>query len=65
LSRVVVTKTDSGGSGFNYAEIVGNGMEARLANSYYPPEERGLRNTAVNWAAQLEAASLNNIIREF
>ncbi len=40
-------------------------MEARLANSYYPPEERGLRNTAVNWAAQLEAASLNNIIREF
>jgi hypothetical protein len=65
LSRVVVTKTDSGGSGFNYAEIVGNGMEAGLANFYYPPEERGLRNTAVNWAAQLEAASLNNIIREF
>ena len=28
LSCVVVTKTDSGGSGFNYAEIVGNGMEA-------------------------------------
>ena len=62
LSCVVVTKTDSGGS---YAEIVGNGMEAGLANFYYPPEERGLRNTAVNWAAQLEAASLNNIIREF
>ena len=65
LSCVVVTKTDSGGSGFNYAEIVGNGMEAGLANFYCPPEERGLRNTAVNWAAQLEAASLNNIIREF
>jgi len=41
------------------------GWEAGLANSYYPPEERGLRNTAVNWAAQLEAASLNNIIMEF
>jgi len=39
-------------------------MEAGLANFYYPPEERGLRNTAVNWAAQLEAASLSNIIRE-
>jgi hypothetical protein len=40
-------------------------MEAGLANFYYPPQERGLHNTAVNWAAQLEAASLNNIIREF
>jgi hypothetical protein len=41
------------------------GMEAELSNFYYPPEERSLRNTAVNWASQLEAASLNNIIREF
>ena len=65
LSRVVVTKTDSGGSRFNFSEIVGNGMEAGLSNFYYPPEERGLRNTAVNWVAQLEAASINNIIREF
>jgi hypothetical protein len=65
LSRVVVTKMDSGGTGFNYAEIVGNGMEAGLSNFYYPPQERGLRSTAVNWVAQLEAASLNNIIREF
>jgi len=65
LSRVVVTKTDSGGKTFNFSEIVGNGMEAGLANFYYPPEERGLRNTAVNWASQLEAASLNNLFREF
>jgi hypothetical protein len=65
LSRVVITKTDSGGTGFNYSEIVGNGMEAGLSNAYYPPEERSLSNTAVNWAAQLEAASINNIVREF
>jgi hypothetical protein len=65
LSRVVVTKTDSGGRSFNFSEILGNGMEAGLANFYYPLQERGLRNTAVNWVAQLEAASLNNIIREF
>jgi len=65
LSRVVVTKMDSGGTGFNYSEIVGNGMEAGLSNLYYPPEERSLHNTAINYVAQLEAASLNNIIREF
>ncbi len=65
LSRVVVTKTDSGSRSFNYSKIVGSGMEAGLSNFYYPPQERGLRSTAVNWAAELEAASLNNIIREF
>ncbi len=65
LSRVVVTKTDSGGNSFNISEIAGNGMEAGLANFYYPPEERSLHNTAVNWASQLEAAGLNNLIREF
>jgi hypothetical protein len=65
LSRVVLTKTDSGGTGLNYSEIVGNGMEAGLSNLYYPPEERSLRNTAVNWAAQLEAATINNFVREF
>ena len=65
LSRVVLTKTDSGGTSFNYSEIVGNGMEAGLSNLYYPAEERSLRNTAVNWAAQLEAATINNIVREF
>jgi hypothetical protein len=65
LSRVFLTKTDSGSLSFNFSEIVGNGMEAGLSNLYYPPQERSLHNTAVNWAAQLEAASLNNIIREF
>ena len=65
LSRVVVTMTDSGGRSFNCSEIVGNGMEAGLANFYYPPQERSFHNTAVNWASQLEAASLNNLFREF
>jgi hypothetical protein len=65
LSRVVVTRTDSGGKSFNFSEILGNGMEAGLANFYYPPQERSLHNTAVNWMTQLEAASLNNLFREF
>jgi hypothetical protein len=65
LSRVMLTKTDSGGISFNFSEILGNGMEAGLANFYYPPQERSLHNTAVNWVAQLEAASLNNLVREF
>ena len=65
LSRIAVTKTDSGGRSFNYSEVVGNAMEAGLSNLYYPAEERSLHNTAMNYLAQLEAASINNIVREF
>jgi hypothetical protein len=65
LSQVVLTKTDSGGTTFNISEIVGNGLEAGLSNLYYPPEERGFRKTAENFGSQIEAASLNNIIKEF
>ena len=65
LSRVVLTKKDSGATGFNYSEIVGNALEAGLSNAYYPPEERGLRKSALNWGTQIEAAALNNIVKEF
>jgi hypothetical protein len=65
ISRVVVTKTDSGGTSFNYSEIVGNALEAGLSTAYYPPEERGWSNTGLNYVSQLEAAVTNNIFREF
>ncbi len=65
LSRVVLTKTDSGGASFNWSEVAGNAVEAGLSNAYYPREERGFRQTAINWGAQLESAALNNIAKEF
>jgi len=65
LSQVVLTRTDAGGTSFNFSEIVGNAMEAGLSNLYYPPQERGFGKTAENWGAQLESAALNNIIKEF
>jgi hypothetical protein len=65
LSRVILTKTDSGGTTFNWSEVGGNAVEAGLANAYYPAEERGGRQTAINWGAQLESAALNNIAKEF
>lgn len=65
LSRVAVTRTDSGGTSFNFSELGGNAMEAGLANLYYPVEERGPRKTLENWGAQIESAALNNIFKEF
>jgi len=65
LSRVFVTKTDSGGRSFNWSEVVGNGLEAGLSNAYYPPSERGPTQTARSWGTQMESAALNNIFKEF
>src|SRR2546428_582468 len=64
LSRTVITKTDSGGTNFNWSEVAGNALEAGLSNAYYPPQERGLRQTARNWGEQMESAVLNNIAKE-
>ena len=65
LSRVVITTMDSGGTGFNYSEIVGNAMEAGLSNLYYPPQERGLHKTVVNWGTQTAITGAANVLKEF
>src|SRR3984893_1527772 len=65
ISRTFITKTDSGGNSFNWSELVGNGLEAGLSNAYYPPEERGLSQTARNFGTQMESAVLNHVFQEF
>jgi hypothetical protein len=65
LSRTFLTKTDSGGTSFNWSEVGGNGLEALLSNAYYPPEERGTGQTLRDWATQMESAVLNNLVKEF
>lgn len=65
LSRIVVTRTDSGGTTFNLSEVGGTALEAGLSNAYYPSAERNLHHTAINWGTQIESNALNNVIKEF
>jgi len=65
ISRAVLTKTDSGRTRFSFSEVVGNALEAGLSNAYYPPQERGLSQTARNWGTQMESAVLNHVFQEF
>lgn len=65
LSRTVLTKTDSGGTDFNWSEVGGNACEAALSNLYYPPQERGGYQTLRDWGTQMESAALNNVVKEF
>ena len=60
-----ITRTDSGGTTFNWSEVGGNALEAGLANAYYPAEERGASQTARNFGTQMESAVLNHIFQEF
>ena len=65
ISRLVVTRPDSGGSTFNFSEIVGNGAAAGISNLYYPSRERTLGNTASKWASQIGVDGIANILKEF
>src|SRR5258708_2488703 len=40
VSRLIITRTDSGGRGFNFSEIIGNGAGAGVSDLYYPARER-------------------------
>lgn len=65
ISRLVVTRTDSGGKSFNYSEIVGNAAGAALSNAYYPQVERTAGNTMSKWGTQVGIDGIANILKEF
>jgi hypothetical protein len=64
LTRVVVTRTDSGGRRFNFSEVIGNGMMASLGNAYYV-DARGWGETTQRWALQITTDAASNVLKEF
>ena len=65
LSRLLITRTDSGGSSFNFSEILGNGAGAGISNAYYPSKERTWAKTGQKWIAQIGLDGAFNILKEF
>lgn len=64
LSRIFVTKTDTGARSFNYAEVVGNGMASAIGLSYYS-DNRDLPDYLQNWATQLATDATSQVLKEF
>jgi hypothetical protein len=64
-TRLVITKTDSGRTTINFSEILGNGMEAGIADAYYPAQDRTAWKTVDNWGTQIGADGIANIVKEF
>jgi hypothetical protein len=65
VSRLFITRTDSGGSTFNFSEISGNLMSAGVANLYYPAQERTFGKTAENWGTQIGVDGIADLLKEF
>jgi hypothetical protein len=54
ISRIFVTRTDSGHERFNFSEIIGAGLAAGISTySYHPRGDRNLANAASVWGSQV------------
>jgi len=65
FSRILVTRTDSGGSSFNFSEVVGAGAAAGISNFYYPSPERTWTKTGQRWALNAGIDGGTFIFKEF
>lgn len=66
VSRIIVTRGDSGKEQFNYSEIFGSALAAGISTySYHPHEDKTLANTATVWGTQVGYDSLTFVVKEF
>lgn len=64
-TRVVLTRTDDGGTGVNWAKLAGMGSATALTNTYYPPQDRGFHQTMSAYGASLATSALTLELHEF
>lgn len=65
VSRLFITRTDSGGNTFNFSEIGGNLAGAAVSDTYYPSRERTWTKTQQKWFLQVGLDGVFNICKEF
>jgi hypothetical protein len=81
VSRIFVTRTDSGKSQFNYSEIVGSAVAAAISNYSYHPHpgyhpiagesvpyvasDRTFTNTLSVWGTQVGYDAITLVVKEF
>lgn len=65
VSRIVLTRSDSGKTQFNYSEIVGNAVAAGISNAYHPDYQRNFGNTISVWGSDILLHTFCNLAKEF
>ena len=64
LSRIFVTKTDSGHTTFNVSEWGGNAASVALSNAYYP-DTRTAKDNVSKLMIQCGTDAFSNVLKEF
>lgn len=64
FSRVLVTRTDSGGTRFNFSEWLGNSTGVAISNLYHPDERDALDNVE-KLLEQCATDGISQILKEF
>ncbi|MGC1372505.1 MAG: hypothetical protein WA824_10245 [Candidatus Sulfotelmatobacter sp.] len=65
VTRLFITRTNSGGSTVNLSEIVGAGAAAGIGNAYYPAESNPWVKTYQRWGTQVGLDGVFNVLKEF
>jgi hypothetical protein len=66
MSRIVVTRSDSGSSQFNVSEVFGSALAASISTySYHPHADKTLSNTASVWGSQIAYDTATIVLKEF
>jgi len=65
LSRVAVTKKDSGGATFNASEVAGSGIASSISLFYYPTKEQTVHDGLRDWGLDITYDAITFMFHEF
>jgi len=65
LSRVVVTKKDSGGATFNVSEVAGSGIASGISLFYYPTKQQTIHDGFRDWGLDITYDAITFMFHEF
>jgi hypothetical protein len=63
-SRVFVTRTDSGGTRFNFSEWGGNAIGVAISNTYHP-DGRNVEDNVTKLLSQVATDAISQVLKEF
>jgi len=65
VTRLFITRANSGKSTFNLSEVVGAGAAAGIGNAYYPAQNNQWVKTYQRWGTQVGLDGAFNVLKEF
>ena len=65
ISRIFVTRTDSGKATFNFSEILGSATGAAIGTTYRVGDERHVGDALGDWGTQVGWDTVSNLLKEF